>query len=73
MTERTTRKLIGSIDVDAGLVAVGDPCYTTGRDASSAVESWLDYCRRIESAGLHDPHQYVNLYLDKDNDTDDRI
>ena len=43
---------VGYIDVDAGLVAVGDPCYTTGRDASSAVESWDEYLNKLNEVGM---------------------
>jgi hypothetical protein len=34
---------VGEIGVDAGCVMVGDPCYTQGRDASHAAESWKDF------------------------------
>ncbi len=43
---------VGHIDVDADLVAIGDPCYTTGRDASSAVESWTDYLDLLNEVGM---------------------
>ncbi len=43
---------VGYVDVDAGLVAVGDPCYTTGRDASSAVESWSEYLDKLSDIGM---------------------
>ncbi len=45
-------QLIGSIDVDAGLVAIGDPCYTTGRDASSVVENWHEYLDLLNKVGM---------------------
>lgn len=38
------RVLAGYVDVDAGLVFVGDPCYTMGDDASSRVTKWGDFC-----------------------------
>ena len=34
---------VGTIFVDAGCVMVGDPCYTQGREASSASESWHEF------------------------------
>lgn len=43
---------IGDIDVDAGLVAVGDPCYTTGEDASSAIKSWDEYLEKLSNVGM---------------------
>lgn len=45
-------ELIGHIDVDAGLVAVGDPCYTTGTDASSAIGSWTEYLDLLSKVGM---------------------
>lgn len=46
------KQLLGYIDVDAGLVAVGDPCYTTGEDASSAVKSWDAYLDLLTKVGM---------------------
>lgn len=51
----------GTINVDAGCVMVGDPCYTQGRDASSAVGTWQEFLERTwpESFGAaaeHGPH-----------------
>jgi hypothetical protein len=51
----------GTISVDAGCVMVGDPCYTQGRDATSAVETWQEFLERTwpESFGAaaeHGPH-----------------
>ena len=37
---------VGTIYVDAGVVMVGDPCYTQGADASSAVSSWDEFLSR---------------------------
>lgn len=34
--------LVGHVDVDAGIVMIGDPCYTLG-DGSSAPASWSEF------------------------------
>lgn len=34
---------VGSVMVDSGSVAVGDPCYTNGADASNASKDWNDF------------------------------
>jgi len=46
-------RIIGKIGVDAGLCWIGDPCYVMGRDASSAVNQWSDFCDKLDAAG-HD-------------------
>jgi hypothetical protein len=37
---------VGEIAVDAGIVMIGDPCYTQGQDASSAVATWSEFLER---------------------------
>lgn len=37
---------VGVIDVDAGCVMVGDPCYTQGDDALSHVGSWHEFLEK---------------------------
>ena len=36
-------KKVGTICVDAGIVMVGDPCYTQGHDSSHGVKSWHEF------------------------------
>jgi len=40
------RERVGSIDVDAGIIWVGDPCYVLGDEASSRVTSWDEFCTK---------------------------
>jgi hypothetical protein len=41
----TTRKYLGTVDVDSGSIWIGDPCYVMGDDASHRVRDWGDdYC-----------------------------
>lgn len=46
-----SRELVGHVDVDAGLVWVGDPCYVLGDDATHRVTDWSDFCDRMHSTG----------------------
>jgi hypothetical protein len=46
------RVLAGHVDVDAGLIWIGDPCYVLGDDASSRVHSWSDFCEKIWAQGM---------------------
>ena len=34
---------VGDVWVDSGTIAVGDPCYTAGPDATTPVKSWDDF------------------------------
>lgn len=34
---------VGEVYVDSGTIAVGDPCYVNGRDASSGAKDWNDF------------------------------
>lgn len=45
------KELVGHVDVDAGIVMVGDPCYTIGQDASSAIPTWSDMCDKLFNPG----------------------
>ncbi|WP_024816941.1 DUF4241 domain-containing protein [Arthrobacter sp. 31Y] len=47
MKTNTDRELVGYVDVDAGVIMVGDPCYTIGDDASSRVPTWSEFCDRL--------------------------
>lgn len=50
-------ELVGHVGVDAGLVMVGDPCYTLGDDASHRVKSWDEFCDTLPFNGpatIHD-------------------
>lgn len=49
---------IGTVDVDAGLVMIGDPCYSLPDDAScrSAVaRNWARFCEAMHSASHAEP------------------
>jgi hypothetical protein len=49
---------IGTVDVDAGLVMIGDPCYSLPDDASrrSAVATnWARFCEAVDSAPHAEP------------------
>lgn len=39
-------KKIGHVGVDAGMIMIGDPCYTVGL-ALSPTEKEIDFCRKI--------------------------
>ena len=45
------RVLIGHVNVDAGLVWLGDPCYVLGDEASSRVRNWSDLCEKLHGPG----------------------
>lgn len=49
---------IGDVDVDAGLIMVGDPCYTQGEDASSRVETWEHFLRLMYAGEGSNPNVY---------------
>ncbi len=49
--------LIGHVDVDSGLIAVGDPCYTTGGDASPAAADWDAYLDKLQTVGMFRSHE----------------
>jgi len=38
---------VGLVDVDAGSVTLGDPCYVVGSDASGFME-WPEYCKYLD-------------------------
>lgn len=43
-------KEVGSINVDAGLCWVGDPCYVMGNDASHhPAETWRKFCDELSA------------------------
>lgn len=47
------KELIGKIDVDAGLVMIGDPCYTSsGRNVADDWERFCDKLQREEVDGV---------------------
>jgi hypothetical protein len=49
-------KKIGSVFVDAGIVMVGDPCYTLSDDASHRTEvatDWSKFCEMMFAPGPH--------------------
>lgn len=37
---------VGTIGVDSGSVAVGDPCYVNGADASHGAKTWNDFLEK---------------------------
>lgn len=43
MSERVE---IGTVYVDAGIIMIGDPCYTATGDASHHIETWSEFCKR---------------------------
>ncbi|MGV8847690.1 hypothetical protein [Tessaracoccus sp.] len=55
---RTKPVKVGSIFVDAGIVMVGDPCYTLPDEAShrdETAKSWTVFCDKMEAARHADP------------------
>ena len=49
---------IGTVDVDAGVIMIGDPCYSLPDDASrrSAVaKDWTLFCEALEGASHSEP------------------
>ncbi|MBT61113.1 MAG: hypothetical protein CMA63_06155 [Euryarchaeota archaeon] len=37
------------VNVDAGCIWIGDPCYVLGNDASSRVNDWVDdFCEKLD-------------------------
>lgn len=47
---------IGTVFVDAGIVLVGDPCYTLPDDASERSEvakNWSEFCKQTFAPGPH--------------------
>lgn len=45
---------LGEIDVDAGLVMIGDPCYTLPADGSRRTDelaNWQEFCKLLNPAG----------------------
>lgn len=58
---RKGKKLVGHVDVDAGLIWVGDPCYVMGDEASDRVTDWGDFCEKLfsdknrDSTGASEP------------------
>lgn len=48
--------LIGHIDVDAGIIWIGDPCYVMPDDAShrdETIKDWMKFCDAIHSDDTH--------------------
>lgn len=46
----TDRELVGYVDVDAGLIMIGDPCYTLPEEGTSREElgkDWSEFCDRL--------------------------
>ncbi|WP_432006335.1 hypothetical protein [Streptomyces parvus] len=43
MTERVK---IGTVHVDAGVVMIGDPCYSVTGDASHHIKTWSEFCKK---------------------------
>lgn len=43
------RELVGHLDVDAGIMMLGDPCYTLPDDATSREEAkdWSAFCSKL--------------------------
>lgn len=49
---------IGSIFVDAGIVMIGDPCYTLPDDASDRTETiknWDLFCNKLDDGDVNFP------------------
>ena len=46
---KTTKKLIGQVGVDAGLIWIGDPCYVlhTENPPKSIGKDWGDFCDKL--------------------------
>lgn len=42
----TQRIQVGTVFVDAGIVMVGDPCYSLPDDGSHRVSDWSEFCNR---------------------------
>lgn len=58
------RKLIGKIDVDSGLVWIGDPCYTLHKDEEERNETigrtWEDFCCKMDDYLIKSFSYYEN-------------
>ena len=48
---------IGDCYVDAGIIWIVDPCYVMGRDTTSYVDQWGDFCDKLWSTG-HNSDNY---------------
>ena len=49
---------IGSVDVDAGVLMIGDPCYSLPDDAShrsTIAKDWARFCEALEGASHSEP------------------
>ena len=49
---------IGTVDVDSGMVMIGDPCYSLPDDASSrpaVARDWMSFCDAMGSAPHAEP------------------
>lgn len=57
MSERVE---IGTVYVDAGIVMIGDPCYSVTGDASHHIKTWSEFCDKTFASdlpyGTAEPH-----------------
>ena len=58
-----SKKLLGHVGVDAGMLMIGDPCYFIGKDATVNTEvfpTWSVACNELFCAGDHGrDHPYL--------------
>ena len=47
---RSDWETIGSVYVDAGMLWVGDPCYTIAADTDAFVGSWDEFVARLQNS-----------------------
>ncbi len=48
-----TWEKVGDVDVDAGLIWVGDPCYVMGSDSSHGPKTWDDFWPKTCAPGVN--------------------
>jgi Protein of unknown function (DUF4241) len=44
-------KKVGKVSVDAGLIWIGDPCYTVAKDSSHVFKNWETFCDELYKRG----------------------
>ena len=44
--------LIGHVDVDAGLIMIGDPCYSSDK-TDCAISNWSEFCNWLDSDDIY--------------------
>ena len=53
---------VGEVGVDAGLMMIGDPCYSVDSDANTwATGEWTDFCSKLFESEEFDKNQAVGI------------